>query len=789
MKRKFFAIIVSLLISAPCAPEAATLGEWKVWQSYSYYTDMQRVGNKLYTLSVNHLFVADIEGDSILARSVTRLDGLSGTEIFSIHACDELSALAIVYADGNIDVIDEDGSVSNIPDLANKVIYGDRTLNRTQVQDHRLFISLGFGFVCVNLLDKAFDYSCSVATGILEAFEYGGYIWYSTTSGLFRCALTDNIYVRDNWKQVSSAVLSQAIVFPYGENTQAWFSTTDKRLYRFSSAGEFEAYDNRQTYTSLYHVGNYIFASGNGIQLINLSDLSRAVAMSEPVTIGQNFTQLNDTVFYMVHLTDGIYRLSAPEISASGSATFRCDDTPLAFSELGAARMGNLTWEDGMLTAVTGGLMSGGYYAIANQTGVLSTLDSDADSWENITQKTIDSQLTSRSLGGSFRGLTSFARNAEGDTAYVGSLNYGVYVLAGDSVAHRLDYKNSPLPEFSGASITRCTALCRDSYGNLWFGCAGTSWPLTCLSAAGEWHRFQAFNGNTGESIQRIIRAEKDPYHIVWTISNFPYNGCRVGMVYDALTTSDTSDDAIASFSSLTDQDGNTLYPYYYNDICEDRNGAIWLLTSSGPFVIDSQIDGFNNPGSVRRPKIPRNDGTNLADWLMAGINTTCIVVDAANRKWIGTSDNGLYLLSEDGLTQIEHFTTLNSPLPSDNILALAYDEATGTLYISSDGGICSYVTDGVAGASDYSHAYCYPNPLRPEFSGQVHIMGLMDNTVVRITDIRNHVLFTTRSSGGMVTWDGCGPSGSRVPSGVYFVWGIDADGKEGCVTKLLVIE
>lgn len=163
-------------------------------------------------------------------------------------------------------------------------------------------------------------------------------------------------------------------------------------------------------------------------------------------------------------------------------------------------------------------------------------------------------------------------------------------------------------------------------------------------------------------------------------------------------------------------------------------------------------------------------------------------MIDAANRKWIGTSENGLYVISANGLSQLEHFTIDNSPLPSDNILALAYDDLSGTVYISCEGGIVSYVTDAIKGADDYSQIKCYPNPVRSEYSGALHITGLKDNSKVRICDMSNKVVFSTLSEGGSVTWDLVGESGNRIKAGVYIIYGIDENGKDSIVTKFLVL-
>jgi hypothetical protein len=131
-------------------------------------------------------------------------------------------------------------------------------------------------------------------------------------------------------------------------------------------------------------------------------------------------------------------------------------------------------------------------------------------------------------------------------------------------------------------------------------------------------------------------------------------------------TLADTSDDQRRAFDNFTDQDGNLLTPFTICCMVEDKNGTVWIGTNLGPILATGVSRIFDNDYTFTRVKIPRNDGTNNADFLLNDIRINCMAVDGANRKWLGTEGNGIYLLSSDGLETVHHFTTQNSPLPSD---------------------------------------------------------------------------------------------------------------------------
>ena len=158
------------------------------------------------------------------------------------------------------------------------------------------------------------------------------------------------------------------------------------------------------------------------------------------------------------------------------------------------------------------------------------------------------------------------------------------------------------------------------------------------------------------------------------------------------------------------------------------------------------------------------------------------------NRKWIGTATSGLYLMSADGIETIEHFTVDNSPLLSDEVLSLAVHPQTGEVFIGTALGLMSYQSDATEPEENFSNAYAYPNPVRPDYQGIITITGLMDETVVYIIDSGANLVCKTRSNGGTAIWDGRNASGHRVAPGVYSVLCNTADGENHCVTKILII-
>ena len=375
---------------------------------------------------------------------------------------------------------------------------------------------------------------------------------------------------------------------------------------------------------------------------------------------------------------------------------------------------------------------------------------------------------------------------------YASSFGQGIYEFRDmQLVAHYTD-KNSLLESAVPASnrYTRISRLQYDRDGNLWIsnadGGGNVKSPLKLLKPDGE---MIPLYYKQLESLPTITEVLFDSRGWVWVVS-MRYD-VRLFCIDLGGTPYNTADDRVRTFTEkFTDQDGQSAEVYYINDIAEDLNGDLWVLTDRGPYVLYNPSDAFDDNYHFTKIKVPRNDGTNYADYLLDGVYTTCLTIDDANRKWIGTLNNGLYLITGDGLETVQHLTKDNSPLPSNTIESLALHHPTGELYIGTDKGLVSYTTDATRAATEYApdKVYAYPNPVAPDYDGPITVVGLKANSHVKITNTAGRLVAQGTSLGGSFTWNGRTPQGQRVATGIYYVLGCDEEGREGVVTKILFI-
>jgi ligand-binding sensor domain-containing protein len=257
-------------------------------------------------------------------------------------------------------------------------------------------------------------------------------------------------------------------------------------------------------------------------------------------------------------------------------------------------------------------------------------------------------------------------------------------------------------------------------------------------------------------------------------------------LILDDNGTPDYFGDDRSKKMAVTDQENKIISNAF--SIAEDLEGNIWVGTDEGPVIYYNPSRIFDNDLRAYRIKIPRNDGSGLADYMLGTETITSIAVDGANRKWLGTASSGAYLLSPDGMQQLINYNESNSPLFSNIINSVAVDQKSGNVWFATSRGVLSVRGTATEGMNSFTGVYAFPNPVRDDFTGNVTIAGLVRDTQVAITDISGNLVYKTVSEGGQASWDLTTYNGKRVSTGVYVVFCASPDGSKSAVTKILVI-
>ena len=742
---------------------AACWGQTNAWESYySYYnTSIGSVSNQtIVTAAENALFLHDTSQGT--SQTITTVEGLSG---------DNISALA-TYGDFVL-IGHENGLVAQIDIKTKKIIFEsgitrsniisaeEKQISHIEIVDNIAYVATGFGVVEVNpetleFGDTYYFGSSSNRTKVNQAIVFGTAIYAATEQGIFSVAIGNpNKLEFSSWEQLAS-----------GNWTDLW--TQDNMLYGAKDEGSSVSVsllsNTIEEKASFPGVLKNISTHENGV-LIAVSnrvyDTNKSFVRTQ--TIGDLDGVTPNTFSFALSLNDQIWIGS----SSDGLIRYFNDDNFDLISPQGPLR--NSIFDIETLPSEIW-IAHGDYDMFYNpypleKHGLSHYVDSK---WKNIPNQ----QLFNAD---SFVRVASHPTNI--GTLYACSYHGGIVALEENAAVAFWDETNSGLESLSFVgpnytSIRVRDALVDDS-GNLWSITAFVQKGLKKRSPSGQWESIDL-------SEVLMDYKQESGYSNLELYNNkiLFFGGLNSGLIGVDISQSPPQMKRIMGGDKGLPSDD-------IRSIRLDKDNRLWVGTRDGLAVLYAPNRFFEEDTELR--SIVISDGGNLRE-LLSGQFISDIEVDGNNQKWISTSSSGVFLISPDGSQILQNFTKENSPLPTSSVKTIGIDDASGQVYFGTLNGIVSFQGDAYVESESLSDANVFPNPVRPNFLGNVVIRGLQQKTRVKITDIAGNLVYDTTSEGGSISWNLRSFSGARVRSGVYLIFVTSKDGLDSAVKKLMVI-
>lgn len=394
-------------------------------------------------------------------------------------------------------------------------------------------------------------------------------------------------------------------------------------------------------------------------------------------------------------------------------------------------------------------IVPGGYFATPNGTpGTLSVYDASTTQWWNYRSKDFQERL-----GFLPTDLTDVCAISN-DHFFVSSFGYGILEFDANDIVALYMADNSDLEFIANGAwgYTWVDAMARDDDGNIWFSNISTH-SIKARRANG------SFRWISNPATQVLNRCQDI---VVWAYDQDIkfFTNAREGAGIGCFDSSDST--KYAFHNSFVDQDDKSISPAFVYALAQDHKGALWLGTSEGPLYFPNPYKLFEENRCVRI-KVPRDDGSDLGDRLLQDEVIRAIAVDGDDNKWFGTDDGAFYVDDQGNI--IYHFTIENSPLPSNSIQSIAISPYNGEVFFGTSEGIATYMGAPLE-PSNGGTLRVWPNPIRPDYDGDVVIDGTQGNKEVYVVNSAGDVVYRTRSHGGRAIWS----HPHNVPSGPYMI-------------------
>lgn len=780
MMKQLFIYIVALLSFAASAQSYT--GSWEVIPNYGTPSTIVETPEYVYTLAGNSLCGYDKATGEVIAFNTTHK--LNGNVVSGIWYDPEQKYLFVAYSDYNIDLVYDDGRTINVPDLRDAAIVNDKKINQVAFSGGKAYVALNCGMLVIDPEHGAVTESC---------------IWD---------------------KQVHFIAASEKNIFIYYNGGGAWHYSPKSESH----------HSLERAFTKCTNGGAYPsngFISANGISALIGSDkklytLNINDDTTDPAKI------INGTKGHAATSLDAkSLQVTANGISASGNGVVYLLNKAGELSSVKAADSKSnkaATWNGSKLWLADA--TGYGEYDPTSSAFTIARTKPNSTSGANvgIFNQTPDGTIFMSTVG--VHNTPSAQNISYGKNTYLDAYKNGIISpcpVALDKSLQAIEFLPGSSDEFiasyfsTGAARINLTEQTKYKYttantnfetnylvrdvkidadGSLWFFQRLLDAPYTMYlikAKPGSWETETNIDGWSKIALPDIEQNHSSRMVIDQAHRNIILSGSvGIAVVKMPAADEDLGPSTKIAYNDMTrDEDGMSMSAWLFPSMVVDKNGWVWIASDAGVRVIRNSDEAFSPGFAPMRPKVARNDGTNLADYLLDQVEVFNIHVDENNQKWISTIGSGLYRVSENGSEILDHFTTENSQIPSDVVFAAHADRNSNKIFVGTDMGLSIYHSTTSPAAPDFSDVYAYPNPVTPDYTGWITVTGLMDGSLVKIADAAGRVFFQGKSDGGMVTWNGCDASGRRVKSGVYFVFASKSE--EGssagaAVTKIVVV-
>lgn len=744
-----------------------------MWQGYFSYNDIRDLSQSpttIFAASENALFSKNISTSQM--KTTNTIDGLSGQTITALHYSTTSNKTLVGYENGLMILINEaDGTMLNIVDIINKQLpVNIKKINHFMEYKGIVYVSCDFGIVQFNLATMQFGDTYFIGDNgaeisVTQTAVYNGYIYASTNNGIRRADISNkNLIDYNQWTLIAGGSWSSIETF----DTELFAINTSGNVHKYNTnANSFAGYlQLPQASIDMRSTANYlIITTPNSVNIYNTQmGLARQINSNQITGINPSFTcatSIGDVV-YIGTKENGLINTIISTTSAFEN------NTPIGPSRNNVFALQTTSTS---LWAVYGGY-SADYNPYTYNSYNLNTYGISKYSstgWLNIPYEKV--------FGA--KSMTRITINPNDENqVFISSFYSGLLKIVNDIPKILYNLTNSGLesmvdPKVPNLVDIRINGAAFDKSGNIWVTNSRIKNGLKVLNLNGQWQSFPVDKIlNLTESVS-YGRMAIDKNGTKWLTTN------RDGVI--------GFNEKINKFKKITTGvDTGNLPIYDARAIAVDNKNQLWIGTTKGLRILPN-AGSFLTEDKLNTNAIIILDN-NLAQELLYEQFITDIVVDGSNNKWIGTADSGVFLVSQNGQETKYHFTTSNSPLPSNIINDIDINSTTGEVFIATAKGLVSFKGIATTASEDLSNVYVYPNPVRPEYDGTVKIAGLLDKANIKITDIEGNLVYETTCEGGTIEWDTTAFGKYKVASGVYMIFVSAQDGVETKVKKVMII-
>lgn len=738
------------------------IGDWREQLPYYQAMTLSKGQGKIFCSTPFSFFSVDAKDNSI--NRFSKINGLSEVGISVIEYDTKTDKLLVAYNNSNLDILYQN-NIHNIDAIKKKVINADKNIYNIYPFQSRFYLSTGIGIIVID--EDKFEVEDTYIIGSggsytrVNGFCSDASFFYAATEEGLKKASISNLNLSDyrNWQLLSGNGLPAGAVQNTLSLQNKIIAQVKDSLWLLSGNNWVLFYADDWKITSIKisdekilacqqknGTGRILILNSNGIVEKNIQSPGSIPAPHQAILL-DNETWIADT--------------------ASGLNRYNSSFQNLVPNSPYGIATGEMIVQNEVLW-VASGTVTEQWNSTNTKKGIYRFMQ---DEWLNYTNKNIATL-------DSFPDVVTVTVDPRDETLWAGSFGGGLLQLKKDNTA-QLYKQNSPLESsLIVPGSYRVSGLAFDNENNLWISNYGAAQDIAVRKADGSWRKF--FNPNT-HAENAVSQLLIDDFNQKWIVSP-KGNGL---FCFNHGTSIDNSGDDKWRYFRQGKGNGN-LPDNNVLCVARDKSGFIWVGTSKGIGIIQCPQDATSQQTCEAILPIVQQD--NFAGYLFQNEMVQSIAVDGADRKWVGTK-NGIWLISPDGQKIIYRFAEDNSPLLSNDVKKITINQKSGEIFFATSKGICSFRSTATEGTTTNSNVLVFPNPVPPGYNGTIAIRGLVNNAIVKITEMDGRLVFQTRALGGQAVWDGKDYKGRKISTGVFLVLISDDGRQEKAAGKIVFVK
>lgn len=754
MKTTLFIIIAMIFTGLNAQNDKA---RWNDLFSYNNVKLLEEVNGVIYCGTENGIFLFNSQNPTSDWIKLNKTNFLNHVGISAMAYDVASDSFLVGYENGGLDLL-RSGESTMVLDIKWNGFNGDKKINHIYINEGIAFISGAFGIVSYDLKDEEFKETTRTNSMVVnDATISENVLYIATTNGIYSSTLQNKLNNPNinSWTAITSGqnisnieLFNNEIYYSEGNN----LNTISGSLRSYNLIEDLKATNNE-----------LIIAQNDKISTLSGKDFSKTDEENQAINFNTGI--LINNIYYGGSTKNGLINLSSDNL-------FYKPQGPYSNKSYSVTAQKNKVWiAPGAMESFNNLMFNAdGFSYFDSKNWNHFSSEKDLEGAKDIIKVAVDPTDENHFMvipyaevtnwGGSFIGIFEF-NNSVNKPNHIKSPLPQIYRFGGGSF--------DGLGNFYLSQSWYCDAACMASGTPNYSALKDNVNSLAVKTKNGGWVSKQRINQNSSNALSPII----DNKYIY-----IPQ--ARSGGV--AVLRKDTYE-VLGNIVRTGEQSLPT------NNIWStalDKNGNLWIGTDQGLAVTYGIESAVDNSNFSAEPIVIIQDG--IPEALLTDVGIYAIKVDNANRKWMTTNGAGVYYVSDNGEETKLHFTTKNSPLPSDIVYDVSIDESTGKVYFATEKGVVSYNGDVSIESTNFNNAIVYPNPYRPEYKGNITIKNLPNRALVKITDVVGNLIFEKKADGGVVEWNTNNAKGKPVASGIYLVLMTNADGTETKTLKIAVV-